>query len=127
MVKGSTAYFEIVPVTHTKTKRIVDKISFVKRFYLPLIIIQLTLYLSASAQQDKKPDKIKPGKRQAVLILSDGTTIQLTENDSLDYTSQINVSVQKDSIQPKVETIRPHQTVNTRKRKPESEKKDPES
>ncbi len=75
-----------------------------KRLWFPLfIVLHLIIGHNVSAQQDKdkKKNVIKPGKRQAVLILSDGSTIQLSANDSLNYTEPMKSVTRQDSTCPK--------------------------
>ncbi|WP_430817931.1 hypothetical protein [Carboxylicivirga sp. N1E11] len=41
--------------------------------------------MMAKTEQKKENDTIQPGKRQAILILSDGTKVNLTASDTLNY------------------------------------------
>ncbi|WP_439184577.1 hypothetical protein [Carboxylicivirga taeanensis] len=62
--------------------------AFNSRKYLVFFTIALlSICYQAFSQEEKKEKKnsIQPGKRQAVLVLSNGNQVQLTANDSLDY------------------------------------------
>lgn len=111
------------------TKRKSAKYCRTKSYLLPLMVFQLVLCINASAQQDKnsKKDEIKPGKRQAILILSDGKTIQLSEQDSLNYTTQLKSTVQKDSTQLNSQKNLSLPPTNTNKTEPLNKKKKAES
>lgn len=51
-----------------------------------ILLIMSTFSMSAQVDESKKKNKcIKPGKRQAVLILSNGEQVKLNQNDSLNY------------------------------------------
>ncbi|MBK3516327.1 hypothetical protein [Carboxylicivirga marina] len=65
-----------------------------------IVLLLLSFGLSTSAQlnKDKKGDGIKPGKRQAVLVLSDGRTIVLSANDSLNYSNKDKFKSAPDSL-----------------------------
>ena len=52
-----------------------------------IVAFGLCTHSPAQGKVDKK-EGIKPGKRKAVLILSDGSKIELNATDSLNYTRQ---------------------------------------
>ncbi len=75
------------------------------------IAAQLIFGLQAYGQHDntQKENKIKPGKRQATLILSDGRKVELSASDSLDYTDQFKPMLPNDTTVNKTKPSWPAQ------------------
>ncbi|MBR8537970.1 hypothetical protein KDU71_20545 [Carboxylicivirga sediminis] len=70
------------------------------RYCLPLLIFLVyTLTLKGQHDQTQLKDKIKPGKRQAILILSNGEKVELSATDSLNYTQSVSPIHKVDSSQ----------------------------
>ncbi|MBS2211717.1 hypothetical protein KEM09_09900 [Carboxylicivirga mesophila] len=70
------------------------------RYCLPLLIFLVyTLTLKGQHDQTQLKDKIKPGKRQATLILSNGQKVELSATDSLNYTQSVSPIHKVDSSQ----------------------------
>jgi len=68
--------------------------------YRPLTKLVLTCTLTlfslnilAQNKYDNKKEIITPGKRQAVLILSDGSRVKLSANDSLNYSTLNEIQI----------------------------------
>ncbi|MCU4155799.1 hypothetical protein J1N10_07405 [Carboxylicivirga sp. A043] len=66
--------------------------------FLTFISLNLSLDIVGQQKTVKYGDGIKPGMRKAVLILSDGRTIELSENDSLNYSQKNKIIISSDSL-----------------------------
>ncbi|MCG8581523.1 MAG: hypothetical protein MI866_16480 [Bacteroidales bacterium] len=79
------------------------------------IILCLSLSLEVVAQKKEKKgnEGIKPGKRKAVLILSDGRTIQLSANDSLNYSKEKELISKSDTTNTKPFTRNENKNLET--------------
>ncbi|WP_430816620.1 hypothetical protein [Carboxylicivirga sp. RSCT41] len=69
--------------------------------FLVLLCLSLRIDVVAQQKSNKEEEGIKPGKRKAVLILSDGRTIELSANDSLNYSKEKELISKSDSTKAK--------------------------
>ncbi|MCT4586243.1 MAG: hypothetical protein N4A71_00320 [Carboxylicivirga sp.] len=71
------------------------------------IIIGIIIFSSHAVAQAKKDKKegIKPGKRKAVLILSDGRKIELNATDTLNYSKLEAGKIKCDTLKQKTNKV----------------------
>jgi hypothetical protein len=88
------------PINQTLNTNGTTHLTFINLKAATILVLFLVFGININGQPKEytNNDGIKPGKRKAVLILSDGRTIELSASDSLNHSQQNKFITKADTI-----------------------------